>query len=413
MLGDQIKKSFNNSNINDNNYKYNVDNNLDIDVNYISVYINFLHDNNMIGYYNIVLKVISNICSNPNNIKFLELKRSNTHIKEFMSIKENEEFIYYLGFSVVLVDNIDTLIMLDPNVERLNSILYYIKDINKFNNISKEANKFLSEDNCNNKIINNNKLEDTDFNNFKDVQSNNINICNKKKITEILKSTSYVRDNNIKTYQNNLYSIDKKKEATNIKNILKDTAEIRANKKNFNNNIYTINSIANNNNNSISNLSNEQFVGLHKYNNLNPHIYSKESVFPNTNTNSNLDYIGMSCLELTNQFRLNNKLSILIWDSCVWKICFVHSKNMGDGKVPFGHHGFNNRVKECPYNLAAYENVFMCYGFYEGDISKQAVNGWINSPGHKKNLLSNSTHCAIACYKCSKGYYLTQIFIKK
>ena len=43
-----------------------------------------------------------------------------------------------------------------------------------------------------------------------------------------------------------------------------------------------------------------------------------------------------------------------------------------------------------------------------------AVNGWINSPGHKKNLMSNTTHCAIAVYQNNSGaYYFTQIFTRK
>ncbi len=42
-----------------------------------------------------------------------------------------------------------------------------------------------------------------------------------------------------------------------------------------------------------------------------------------------------------------------------------------------------------------------------------AVEGWINSPGHRKNLLSATTDSAIAVYKNNDGaYYLTQIFMR-
>ena len=88
---------------------------------------------------------------------------------------------------------------------------------------------------------------------------------------------------------------------------------------------------------------------------------------------------------------------------------------MGDGKVPFGHKGFNDRIKQFPfyYSLAC-ENVFMCQGYSEYSIAEMAVNGWINSPGHRKNLLSNTNLCAIATYRTSSGaYYLTQMFARK
>lgn len=41
--------------------------------------------------------------------------------------------------------------------------------------------------------------------------------------------------------------------------------------------------------------------------------------------------------------------------------------------------------------------------------SKVAVDGWIDSPGHRKNLLSHMEWCAIGVYRNAKGaWYLTQ-----
>ena len=55
----------------------------------------------------------------------------------------------------------------------------------------------------------------------------------------------------------------------------------------------------------------------------------------------------------------------------------------------------------------------MCSG-YGSAIADMAVNGWINSPGHRKNMLAANTHCAIATYRNVYGeYYLTQIFVRK
>ena len=56
----------------------------------------------------------------------------------------------------------------------------------------------------------------------------------------------------------------------------------------------------------------------------------------------------------------------------------------------------------------------MCQGYSQYSIAEMAVNGWINSPGHRKNLLSNINSCAIATYITSCGaYYLTQMFARK
>ncbi len=56
----------------------------------------------------------------------------------------------------------------------------------------------------------------------------------------------------------------------------------------------------------------------------------------------------------------------------------------------------------------------MCQGYSQYNISENAVNGWINSYGHRQNLLSDTSHCAIATYKNNYGqFYLTQLFALK
>ena len=84
-------------------------------------------------------------------------------------------------------------------------------------------------------------------------------------------------------------------------------------------------------------------------------------------------------------------------------------------KVKFGHGGFNERIKKFRFYFSmAAENVFMCKGYSQYHIATMEVNGWINSPGHRKNLLSNTSHCAIATFRNGYGeFYLTQIFVRK
>ena len=134
-----------------------------------------------------------------------------------------------------------------------------------------------------------------------------------------------------------------------------------------------------------------------------------------SNELENKDEIGKACLKLTNDFRAKYKLPLLEWDNSIWSIAYTHSKNMGEGIVPFGHKGFNERVNKFNFSCSkACENVYMCQGYSQYDIAENAVKGWINSPGHKKNLLSDTTHCAIAVYKNNYGeFYLTQLFALK
>ena len=127
-------------------------------------------------------------------------------------------------------------------------------------------------------------------------------------------------------------------------------------------------------------------------------------------TNNELDEIGKQALKLTNEFRKSNNLPPCKWHQSLCDIGKVHSKNMSEGKVPFGHHGFNDRVKQYPFRpLSAAENVAMSNGLR--NVASVAVNGWIESPGHRKNLLSNNNYCGIGVYRGYNGaYYLTQLF---
>ena len=106
------------------------------------------------------------------------------------------------------------------------------------------------------------------------------------------------------------------------------------------------------------------------------------------NTFYNPIKIGKESLELTNQFRSQQKLPPLKWHQKLCEIGAKHSKgkrriatefltnfeDMGDGKVPFGHDGFDDRVKQYPFHAnGAAENVAMNSGISE--IAR--VSSWI------------------------------------
>jgi len=126
-------------------------------------------------------------------------------------------------------------------------------------------------------------------------------------------------------------------------------------------------------------------------------------------SSTDIKRLGIRSLELSNNFRATEGKPPLIWNDELYKIAMEHSKNMAEGKVPVGHAGFKDRMNKVPFFVKSFsENV--AFNSNCGDPVETAVIGWINSPGHRKNLLSASTHCAIAVYCICGSYYFTQLF---
>ncbi len=90
-----------------------------------------------------------------------------------------------------------------------------------------------------------------------------------------------------------------------------------------------------------------------------------------------------------------------------------HSRDMMNGSTPFGHEGFDNRVdivkKSTGFISAAAENV--AYGQLTAD---EVVNGWLHSPGHRKNIEGDYNLTGIGVAQNNQGViYFTQIFVLK
>lgn len=128
----------------------------------------------------------------------------------------------------------------------------------------------------------------------------------------------------------------------------------------------------------------------------------------------NLADLEKSVYEQVNKYRASRQLPPLTLNSSIIEQAKIHSQNMANGKVPFSHNGFQQRVdaigKSITYREAA-ENVAYNLGF--SDPARNAVEGWIKSPGHRKNMEGNYNLTGIGIAKNTKGeYYFTQIFIR-
>lgn len=123
--------------------------------------------------------------------------------------------------------------------------------------------------------------------------------------------------------------------------------------------------------------------------------------------------INNDILFYINQYRTSIGKPTLQMINAASEAATVHSLDMAKGIVPFGHEGFKTRIANIQTSFgsvhAAAENV--AYGML---TAKSVVNGWLNSPPHKKNIEGDYTLTGIGIAKDKEGsIYFTQIFLLK
>jgi uncharacterized protein YkwD len=133
-----------------------------------------------------------------------------------------------------------------------------------------------------------------------------------------------------------------------------------------------------------------------------------------TNYNKvNLATLNVDILTLINQHRTAMGLNELQMLDVASTEAQQHSLDMEKGTTPFGHDGFENRVADIRnvtgFVSGAAENVA-----YGNLTAAQVVDGWLHSPGHKKNIEGNYNFTGIGTVQRQDGViFFTQIFIKK
>jgi uncharacterized protein YkwD len=128
---------------------------------------------------------------------------------------------------------------------------------------------------------------------------------------------------------------------------------------------------------------------------------------------TNLSTIEQSIFNQINQYRASMGLAPLIQDATTTQQARSHSQAMATGQRSFGHDGFQERVQVIstviPVKGAA-ENVAYNVGY--SDPATVVVNGWLNSPGHKANIMGNYNRTGVGVAVTSNGtYYFTQVFV--
>ncbi len=122
--------------------------------------------------------------------------------------------------------------------------------------------------------------------------------------------------------------------------------------------------------------------------------------------------ISREILYYVNEFRRSKHLPALLANSYISSVALGHSRDMLTGKSPFGHDGFRQRIDRISGKLGrlhvAAENVA------SGPMdAKEVVDGWLRSPGHRRNIMGDFTLTGIGVAEAANGMiYFTQIFVK-
>lgn len=125
--------------------------------------------------------------------------------------------------------------------------------------------------------------------------------------------------------------------------------------------------------------------------------------------------IEQRIFQAINQVRQENKLPPLIWSAKIAEASRSHSLRMATKRF-FSHEdpqfgGPGNRLSAAgiDWRLCG-ENIFEEYG--QADPVRAAVRGWMQSPGHRKNILTRGfTHTGIGVAMGRDGLYaITQMF---
>ena len=156
-------------------------------------------------------------------------------------------------------------------------------------------------------------------------------------------------------------------------------------------------------------------IGLSEIKNANPHISNPDLIYPGQIlnipeiNNTILDYEN-EVIRLVNEQRVKNGLKELKYDWELSRVARFKSQDMKDNSY-FSH---TSPVYGSPFEMI--RNFGISYrsageNIARGQRTPQAVvNSWMNSSGHRANIL-NSTYTKIGVGYVADGNYWTQMFI--
>lgn len=164
-------------------------------------------------------------------------------------------------------------------------------------------------------------------------------------------------------------------------------------------------------------IANQYQVGLSEIKSANPQIKNYDLIYPGQKINiptldpTVTDY-EQEVIRLVNEIRAKNGLKALAYDWELARVARYKSQDMKDNRY-FSH---TSPVYGSPFQMirdfglsfrSAGENIAKGYA-----TPQAVVDGWMNSSGHRANILNASfTHIGVGYV--SGGHYWTQMFLAK
>ena len=158
-------------------------------------------------------------------------------------------------------------------------------------------------------------------------------------------------------------------------------------------------------------------VGLSELKAANPQIQNYDLIYPGQSiqipsVDASVTAFEQEVIRLVNEIRLENGLTALSHNWELSRVARIKSQDMKDNRY-FAH---NSPVYGTPFQMirsfgisfrSAGENIAKGYS-----TPQAVVNGWMNSSGHRANILNaNFTHIGVGYV--SGGNYWTQMFLQK
>ena len=158
-------------------------------------------------------------------------------------------------------------------------------------------------------------------------------------------------------------------------------------------------------------------VGLSEIKSANPQIKNYDLIYPGQTINiptvdTSVTAFEQEVIRLVNEIRIQNGLKTLTYDWELSRVARIKSQDMKDNRY-FAH---NSPVYGTPFQMM--KNFGISYRSAGENIAKgyatpqAVVNAWMNSSGHRANILNaNYTHIGVGYV--AGGNYWTQMFIRK
>ena len=158
-------------------------------------------------------------------------------------------------------------------------------------------------------------------------------------------------------------------------------------------------------------------VGLREIKDSNSHIKNPDLIYPGQiinvpRTDDSVVAFENEVIRLVNETRVKNGLKALEADWELSRVARIKSQDMKDNNY-FSH---TSPVYGSPFNMI--KNFGISYksaaeNIAKGQSTPQAVvNAWMNSQGHRANILNNS-YTKIGVGYVADGKYWTQMFIRQ